>query len=143
MKPHKVKFVKQVHHYRLANPQASERKVARVFNIPYSTVRRWRLNEIKYGVFGPHRPGQNRFKIDQFREHIVALATATPTITTATIQQDLKQTFNYSVAEATIGKALLRYGFPPPKVRFQLTKLEASNVTQETIAPPIVICFNS
>ena len=137
MKPHKAKFVKRVHQYWLANPEASDRKVARVFNIAFSTVRRWRLNEVKYGVFGPHRPGKNRFEIDQFKEHIVALATATPTITTATVQQDLKQTFDYSVAEATIGKALLRYGFPPPKVRHQLAKLEATNTTEEPVAPPV------
>ena len=137
MKPHPAKFVKRVHQYWITNPKASDRKVARVFKIAYSTVRRWRLNEIKYGVFGPYRPGKNRYKIDQYRDHIVALATATPTITTASIQKDLKQTFNFSAAEATIGKALLRYKFPPPKVRFKLAILEATNAPQEPITLPV------
>ena len=137
MKPHKAKFVKRVHQYWIANPNASDRKVARVFKIAYSTIRRWRLNEIKYGVFGPYRPGKNRYEIDQYKEHIVALATTTPTITTATIKKDLEQTFDFSAAEATIGKALLRYEFPPPKVRFKLAKLEATNAPQEPVAPPV------
>ena len=53
------------------------------------------------------------------------------------IKKDLEQTFDYSVAEATIGKALLRYGFAPPKARRELAKLDATNTTQELVAPPV------
>ena len=137
MKPHPAKFVKKVHQYIIANPTASDQKVAKVFKIAHSTVRRWRLNVGKYGTFGPYRPGKNRYKTDRHQEHIVALVKANPTITTLAIQTDLQQTFNFPVAEATIGTALIRYGIAPPKLRRELTKLAETNATEATETPPV------
>ena len=70
---------------------------------------------VNMGPLGHTGPAKIGIKTDRHQEHIVALVKANPTITTLAIQTDLRQTFNFPVAEATIGTALIRYGITPPK----------------------------
>ena len=118
-----TELAEEIDQFMMANPEASERAVARNFGIWQSKLNLWCRNKREYGIFGPRPRGKDPHKIDQYQSHIDGLVDANPTITTLAIQNDLHQTFKFSVSESVIGRALLRYGFPPPKVRRELVKL--------------------